>query len=150
VDISLRRSPPSTEHQNLINAMLSVDFGSVSSRSDVDKQLIPRVKSEKLRQFLLKNVYWRDRDKLDWRLNLKAINENLPGIFGSVTEVGAFNGPALFIRGALSHYILDDDIAEIKKKFPGAEVRTIAGAGHWVHADAPGEFFTIVKEFIDR
>ncbi len=150
VDISLHRSPPSTEHQTLVNAMLSVDFSAASSRSDVEKQLMPLVKSEKLRKFLLKNVYWRDRNKLDWRLNIKAINENLPAIFGSVTETGKFSGPALFVRGALSRYIHDDDIPDIKAKFPGAEVRTIAGAGHWVHADAPGEFFSMVKEFIDR
>ncbi len=150
VDISLRRSPPSGEHQDLINAMLSVDFSEAASRSDVERQLQPLVKSEKLRQFLLKNVYWRDRNKLDWRLNLRAINENLPGIFGGVAETGEFGGPALFVRGALSPYILDEDIPEIKAKFPGAEVKTIAGAGHWVHADAPGEFFAIVKEFLDR
>lgn len=150
VDISLRRSPPSPEHQELINAMLAVDFSSAVSRSDVERQLKPHVKSEKLRQFLLKNVYWRDRNKLDWRLNLTAINENLPGIFGGETDTGEYSGPALFVRGALSPYIRDEDIPEIEKKFPGAEVKTIAGAGHWVHADAPGEFYAIVKEFLDR
>lgn len=150
VDISLRRSPPSTDHQDLIDAMLGVDFSKVASRSDVEKQLVPYVKSEKLRQFLLKNVYWRDRNRLDWRINLKAINENLPGIFSSVDEAGTFIGPSLFIRGSLSPYVRDEDIPDIKRKFPVAEVKTIAGAGHWVHADAPGEFFEIVKGFIDR
>ena len=35
-------------------------------------------------------------------------------------------------------------------KFPGAEVKTIANASHWVHADAPGEFYTVVRDFLDR
>lgn len=150
VDISLRRSPPSTEHQNLINAMRSVDFSRATSRSDVERQLQPLVKSEKLRLFLLKNVYWRDRDRLDWRLNLKAIDENLLTIFEGINETGSYRGPALFVKGALSPYVQEEDIPEIEKKFPGAVVKTISDAGHWVHADAPGEFLSIVLEFLNR
>jgi esterase len=150
VDISLRRSPPSTEHQNLINAMRAVDFSRATSRSDVERQLQPLVKSEKLRLFLLKNVYWRDRDRLDWRLNLKAIDENLLTIFEGINETGSYRGPALFVKGALSPYVQEEDIPEIEKKFPGAVVKTISAAGHWVHADAPGEFLSIVLEFLNR
>ena len=150
VDISLRKSPPNREHQQLLNAMLSVDFTGARARSDVEKQLEAQVKSTKLRQFLMKNVYWRDRHSLDWRLNLGAINENLLSIFEGVDVSGVFPGPALFIRGGLSDYVRDTDIGDLKMKFPGAEVKTIANASHWVHADAPGEFFSLVKNFLDR
>jgi esterase len=148
VDISLRRSPPNPEHQQLLNAMISVDFTMAKSRSDVEKQLQMQVKSLKLRQFLLKNVYWRDRHSLDWRLNLMAINENLLSIFEGVDVQGVYPGPTLFIRGGLSGYILDSDINLLKSKFPGAEVKTIANASHWVHADAPGEFNNLVENFL--
>jgi esterase len=112
--------------------------------------LQPLVKSEKLRQFLLKNVYWRDRHSLDWRLNLQAINENLLSVFEGVDVNGSYPGPALFIRGALSDYIRETDLDELKIKFPGATVITIANASHWVHADRPGEFFGQVRNFLDR
>lgn len=148
VDISLRKSPPDRDHQKLLDAMLSVDFSRSASRSDVDKQLSETIESVKLRQFLLKNVYWRDRNSLDWRLNLPAINENLLSIFEGVTFPGQFRAPALFIRGGESDYVLDQDIVEIKEKFPGAGVKTIANASHWVHADAPGEFFQLVSDFL--
>ncbi|MCX6276587.1 MAG: alpha/beta fold hydrolase [Bacteroidetes bacterium] len=150
VDISLRKSPPDREHQLLLNAMMSVDFTVARSRSDVEKQLSKQVKSLKLRQFLLKNVYWLDRNTLDWRINLKAINENLLSVFEGVSQAGIFGAPALFIRGGLSDYITDSDIPDLKTKFPGAEVKTIANASHWVHADAPGEFYEVVKTFFDR
>ena len=150
VDISLRKSPPNREHQQLLNAMMAVDFNAVKARSDVEKQLQIHVKSQKLRQFLLKNVYWRDRHSLDWRLNLQALNENLLTIFEGVDVPGIYPGPTLFIRGGLSEYILDSDLGDLKLKFPGAEVKTIANASHWVHADAPGEFYDLVKEFLDR
>ena len=149
VDISLRKSPPDREHQQLLNAMIAVDFSSVRSRSDVDNQLKATIKSARLRQFLMKSVYWRDRHSLDWRLNLKGIDENLLSVFEGVNCNGVYRGPALFIRAGLSDYILDGDLAELKMKFPGSEVKTIANASHWVHADAPGEFFNLVKRFLD-
>ncbi|MCK9219956.1 MAG: alpha/beta fold hydrolase [Bacteroidales bacterium] len=149
VDIGLRKSLASMEHLQLIDAMGQVDFSKAKQRSDVDKQLARSISSLKLRQFLLKNVYWRDRNMLDWRFNLKAINENLLSIFDVDTPTGFYPGPVLFIRGGNSNYILDEDVPEIITKFPGATVRTIVNVSHWVHADAPGEFFTLVKEFLD-
>ncbi len=150
VDISLRKSPPNREHQQLLNAMMAVDFNVARSRSDVEKQLSVSVKSPKIRQFLLKNVYWRDRNSLDWRLNLRAINDNLLTIFEGVDVTGSYAGPTLFIRGGMSDYIRKDDADDLKMKFPGAVMNTIANASHWVHADAPGEFYTLVKDFLDR
>jgi pimeloyl-ACP methyl ester carboxylesterase len=150
VDISLRKSRPDRDHQQLLNAMMAVDFTTAAARSDVERQLAVQIKSLKLRQFLLKSVYWRDRHSLDWRLNLKAINDNLLAIFEGVNQSGEFNGPALIIRGGQSDYVFDSDIPELKSKFPGAVVITIANASHWVHADAPGEFFDAVTAFLNK
>jgi pimeloyl-ACP methyl ester carboxylesterase len=148
VDISLRKSPPDRDHQKLLDAMFAVDFSSAASRSDVERQLSGAIPSARIRQFLLKNVYWRDRHVLDWRLNLKGINENLLLVFESIDFPGQFIRPSLFIRGGASDYILDSDIPMIKSKFPGATVETIEKASHWVHADAPGEFYRLVSEFL--
>jgi esterase len=150
VDISLRRSTAGSEQQQLLTAMMAVDMSLAASRGDVDRQLQPLVHSLKLRQFLLKNVYWRDRHSLDWRLNLNAINDNLLSVFEGISVSGVYPGPALFVRGGLSDYIRDADIDDLVQKFPGAEVKTIANASHWVHADAPGEFYDVVRNFLDR
>jgi esterase len=114
----------------------------------VEKLLMRTIESRKLRQFVLKNLYWRERGKMGWRLNIKAINENLHAVFEGVTVSGEYGGPSLFIRGGLSGYISDEDLEMIRKKFPGAVVKTIAQATHWVHADAPGEFYEIVSGFL--
>ncbi|MCX6287621.1 MAG: alpha/beta fold hydrolase [Bacteroidetes bacterium] len=150
VDISLRKARINMEHQMLIDAMLRVDFSRVVSRSDVEHQLKATVHSRRLRQFLLKNVYWRNDTMLDWRLNLPAINDNLLNIFEGVGVSGQYTGPALFIRGGRSDYIRDEDLGDLKNKFPGAVVKTIPEAGHWVHADAPGEFLEAVRAFLDQ
>jgi len=129
--------------------MLAVDFSIAKSRSDIDRQLLRHVPGVKLRQFLLKNVYWRTRETLDWRLNLASINQNLPAIFEGVDQAGIYEGPALFIRGGLSSYISDQDMDLIQQKFPRALLATLANASHWVHADAPEEFQRIVSEFLE-
>jgi len=148
VDISLRQYPNYDDHQRLINAMLSVDFSAIHKRSDVEKQLMKTIKSHRLCQFLLKNVYWRNKDTLDWRLNLGALNENLPLNYENLVDEKPFVGPVLFIRGGLSGYILDEDLVEIYKKFPRAEIATVPNASHWVHADAPEEFFEVLSRFL--
>ena len=148
VDISLRKYPHNEEHQMLINAMLDADLAEARTRGDVEKLLARTIESRKLRQFVLKNIYWRERGKMGWRLNIKAINENLHAVFEGVTVSGEYGGPSLFIRGGLSKYVSDEDIETIKKKFPGSVVMTIAQATHWVHADAPGEFYEIVRDFL--
>ena len=148
VDISMRKYSGDRDHQDLINAMMAVDFSIVSGRSDIERQLAQTVDSVKLRQFLLKNAYWRDKTTLGWRINLKAIDENIHRIFEGIASGGPFIKPAMFIRGERSDYILDEDIALIKQNFPGAAIKTISGASHWVHADAPEEFYEVVKIFL--
>ncbi len=148
VDISPRKYPDSPEHQILIDAMRGVDFSTATTRSAVDLQLKEKIQSPKVRQFLLKNVYWRDRETLDWRLNLASIDQHLPSIMEEIEPNGVFHGPTLFVRGGLSLYITEQDMIQIKNKFPLAVVTTIENASHWVHADAQEEFLRIVSGFL--
>ena len=96
----------------------------------------------------MKNAYWADKDHLAWRINLKSINENLPLIFEGIVSDNKFEKPALFIRGGLSEYISDNDLPGILYNFPSATLKTIENATHWVHADAPEEFYNLVKDFL--
>jgi pimeloyl-ACP methyl ester carboxylesterase len=148
VDIALREYTSNLEHRMLINAMLKVDFSIAHSRSDVERQLQPTVSSLKLRQFLLKNIYWKDKDTLDWRLNLHAINDSLPMRPEEMASDKIFTKPVLLVKGGLSDYVLDADVIEMKRKFPQTSVITLENASHWVHADVPGEFYDRVHEFL--
>ena len=56
--------------------------------------------------------------------------------------------PSLFIRGENSNYILDDDINLIQEIFSNSILETIDGAGHWLHAEKPKEFFESVMKFV--
>lgn len=148
VDIAPRKYPPNLEHQMLIDAMLKVDFSSAHSRSDIEKQLEPNIRSLKLRQFLLKNIYWKEKETMAWRVNLPILKESLSSVQEEIITNKKCLNPVLMVRGGLSNYVTDADISEMIRLFPNTTVRTIANASHWVHADAPGEFYTLVHEFL--
>jgi len=148
VDIALRKYSPNLEHQMLIDAMMEVDFSSARSRSDMDSQLEQNIHSLKLRQFLLKNIYWKDKETLGWRVNLPVLKESLPRMLKGITTDKKFLNPVLLVRGGLSDYVTDADLPAMVKQFPRTSVKTLANASHWVHADAPGEFYSLVHEFL--
>ncbi len=148
VDISLRRYTDTHQHLHLIHAMKKVNISKAVSRLEVEKQLAVFVPSMKLRQFLLKSLYWKDKQTLAWRIHFSGIEKSLPEIFGEIATDKTFSGPALFIQGGLSDYIKNEDLPEIHKHFPEALVKTIPGASHWVHADEPELFYRIVTDFL--
>jgi pimeloyl-ACP methyl ester carboxylesterase len=60
---------------------------------------------------------------------------------------GVFEKPTLFVRGGQSDYILEEDFPLIRRLFPVSLIKTIDPAGHWVHADAPKQLCSILREF---
>src|ERR1035437_8623263 len=140
VDMSMRRFDGRQLHSDIIQAMMSIDFNTIESRIDVNRQLATTIHDERVRLFILKNLYRKTRYQLDWRLNLSDINQNIDYIFDGISSNTQYNGPALFIKGEKSDYILDSDIPKILQCFPKAIFQTVSGAGHWVQADNPVGF----------
>jgi esterase len=146
VDISPRSYPGRQVHQQMLEAMLSIDFDRMTNRGDVDKYLEGSIESFRIRQFVLKNLHRVGRDRLAWRLNVKALYNNLTNVFEGIATGPKYPGPTLFIRGGNSDYITHADLPLISALFPAGEVRTIDGASHWVHADAPEELLKLIGE----
>jgi pimeloyl-ACP methyl ester carboxylesterase len=103
----------------------------------------------------LKNVHRsKETHHFDWRLNVKAVYNNLDEIISGVNErwfddrLPIFNYPVLFIKGAKSNYILTEDEKIIKRIYPEAIIREIPNAGHWLHAEQPELFMEAVLEFL--
>ncbi|HTX87360.1 MAG TPA: alpha/beta fold hydrolase [Bacteroidales bacterium] len=147
-DISLRNYTDPREQLDLIRAMQAVDLSRAGSRSDVDRQLSLSVKNVRIRQFLLKNVFWKSPSVLAWRLNLAGISENIFRVFQAVEREGIFPGPALLVRGGRSDYVTEEDLLPLKIKFPRLAVQTLENASHWVHADEPEKFYELVRDFL--
>ena len=73
----------------------------------------------------------------------------MPELLGFEARAGEqFEGETLFLRGSQSDYVGEQHRPAIRALFPGAEVRSIAGAGHWVHAEQPGAFLAAARAFL--
>jgi pimeloyl-ACP methyl ester carboxylesterase len=60
-------------------------------------------------------------------------------------DVSAVGCPLLLVRGSLSPVVDDDDVAELLRRQPTAEVVTVDGAGHSVQGDRPLELATLLS-----
>ncbi len=150
VDISLRKYPPRLQHKKIIQAMRAVDFTIAGQLADVEDQLSINIPEKRIRQFIMKNLYYRDnRQTLDWRINFESICDNIDEMFDSINKETTFDKPALFIRGGNSDYVTDQDVKQIMINFPRSEIQTIQEASHWVHAEKPNDFFEMVTQFLD-
>jgi esterase len=147
VDMGTKSYP--MHHQDVIHAIQSVNIESVTARSQVNEMLKPILASEGLRQFLLKNLYWKEKGVLAWRMNVKTLVKNMEEVLSALPD-GEILNESLFIRGGLSNYILDDDVDLIQNQFPNSELLTIDGAGHWVHAEASEAFIEATLSFLLR
>ena len=147
VDIGIKKYP--FHHQEIIEGIKSVNLSTINARSEAEEAMKPFINSNGVRQFLLKNLYWKEKGQLAWRMNVGVLEAEMDEILSEIPKKEVWI-QTLFIRGALSNYILDEDWEEIEEVFPDSELVTIQNSGHWVHAEASEAFLENVLEFLIR
>ena len=146
-DIAPKFYPP--HHHEIIEALKTLNFSELKSRSEADKKLAESLSDFGIRQFLLKNLYWVEKGQLGFRCNLNVLQHRMEEIGETISGTSSFEGPTLFLRGSRSEYIHENDVPSIKKHFPNATISTIKNAGHWLHAENPNDFFAQSLEFMN-
>jgi pimeloyl-ACP methyl ester carboxylesterase len=146
VDIAPRAYSP--RHRHILEALLSLDLAACGSRRQMEDALAPAIQGKVTRQFLLKSVERDPHGAFRWRMNLQGIADNYGRLCEALDQGRACSQPALFIGGGESDYLLAEDFDSIRRLFPRARFHTLAGAGHWVHADAPQAFARLVLDFL--
>lgn len=131
---------------HLIHAMRGLDLAGIASRAEADSGLAPAVPEPGVRAFLLQSLDLKSEPPR-WRLNLDALEAEMPRIVGWEAVEGRFAGPALFLSGQLSDYVKPEHRDTIRAQFPAARFAKIPGAGHWLHAEKPREFEAAVAAF---
>lgn len=147
VDIALKAYGPRDHHMKIIDAMKSVDFNVMKSRSAIEKQLENKIPDFRIRQFIMKNLHRKDKNQFEWRIYIEGLERNLDQMFDGIETITKFDKPTLFIKGGASDYILMEDFPVIRYNFPTAEIITIAGATHWVHVEAMERFYQLTLGF---
>ncbi|MCO4749038.1 MAG: alpha/beta fold hydrolase [Schleiferiaceae bacterium] len=145
-DIGPKAYPP--HHKEVIEAMHALDLSSIQSRMEADRAMEKHLPSRSLRQFLLKNLTWKQDKQLGWKFNLPILSSQIQRIGTALDPIAIYHGATLFVRGLASGYILDEDIPDILTHFPLAQLESIEGAGHWLHAEKPEAFREAVESFI--
>ncbi|WP_018633088.1 alpha/beta fold hydrolase [Neomegalonema perideroedes] len=131
-------------------ALLALDLGSLTRRSEADKLLAEVVPEAAVRAFLLSNLVGSQAEGWRWRADVRGLLEAMPGILGWAPPEGAkpFEGETLVLTGGESSYVRPEDREGILALFPRARFQSLAGAGHWLHADKPTEFREAVEAFL--
>ncbi|MBL4592239.1 MAG: alpha/beta fold hydrolase [Flavobacteriales bacterium] len=145
VDIAPKSYP--VHHTAILNGMLSLNLNIINTRKGADEELSKHIDDLSTRQFLLKNLYWIEKEKLAWRFNLSVINSQIEIIGQGLENVEIFEKPTLFIRGEKSNYITESDFEPIKNIFPNAEIKSM-NTGHWIHVESPVEFLQVLSSFL--
>lgn len=144
-DIGYKSYP--MHHDVILEGLKALDLGQIGSRGEADDVMKTYIPEFGVRQFLLKNLYWVEKGKLGWRINIPVLEAEMENILAEI-EFDTIDTETLFIRGEKSNYILESDYEDIRRKFPNSRIHTLEEAGHWVHAESPEEFYNVVKEFI--
>ncbi len=135
-------------HAPYVAAMKRAKLEGFTRRSDIEAQLADSVPQASLRAFLLQNLVL-EQGRFRWRINLDAIGPAMEELIG-FPDLGdaRYTRPSLFIGGTASDYILPEHVPVIRHHFPAAQVEMMEGAGHWLHAERPDAFATMVEAFV--
>lgn len=146
VDMAPKAYP--VHHRLILDGLMSAGLDHKRSRAEVNEHLESFESNASVRQFLMKNLYWRAKEELAWRFNVPVINREIQAMVDQAVH-GSSSIPALFIRGGKSNYILVEDEDLIKNYFPFATLYSIESAGHWVHAEAHETFYEITRMYLN-
>jgi pimeloyl-ACP methyl ester carboxylesterase len=145
VDIAPRFYP--THHDHILAGLAAIDLGKIASRKEAGDVFSNYVSDFGEKQFILKNLYRTEEGGFDWRINIPVISREIYQIGGEIILDKKVDKPTLLIRGSESSYVTDADFEVFKSAFVNAELLTIEGANHWVHATKPAEFVEAILDF---
>lgn len=128
-------------------AMQAFELHPDLTRAHADAQLAATVPEPGVRGFLLQNLLPGPQPR--WRFGLDHIAAGMEDMLDWPNTHAPCNRPALFVAGDRSDYIRPQDHAAIRSLFPKALFATVHEAGHWLHADNPAGFLSVVQGFLE-
>lgn len=132
----------------ILDGLESIDLGKLDDRRQADRELSAYVPEAGVRAFLLQNLV-RNGKGWQWRLNLPVLRSAMQSITGFETAAAAsYQGPAHFIHGECSHYVLAEHEPPIRELFPEAVFCKVQNAGHWVYAEQRAGFMRCLHGFL--
>lgn len=146
VDMAPKQYNP--HHTKVLDALQAVPINSIEKRKDAEHIIREHLEEEGVVQFLMKNLSRKKEGGFAWKMNLEILVSRYDQILQNV-EGDIFEGEVLFVSGAKSGYVKEEDHGMIKERFPNAHFESL-DAGHWVHAEKPIELLEVVSSFLSE
>lgn len=115
-------------------------------------QFNPTRSESSLRRGILHNAVEADDGRWRWRYDLPRRGSGegddgqvMPGIDRLWDAVERVKAPFVVVRGSTSPVVDDEDIAEVLRRNPNAQIVVVEGAGHSVQGDKPRELAEILR-----
>lgn len=152
-------------HQTVFNALISLPLDGSVDRKGALTHMLAKGVDEGTAQFLLKSLRRVEAtaglgsdpgsetsakvNQFAWRMNLDGLIAAYDELIGWPIEGKRYLGDTLFIRGDESDYVTAAHKEAILAQFPAVQLKSIGGAGHWLHAQKPAIFNRLVQNFLD-
>ena len=81
VDMGTKSYP--MHHEHILAGIHSVKVDSIKARREAEEQMRAHIDSEGVLQFLIKNLYWKEKGKLAWRMNTPVLEREMPEILSA-------------------------------------------------------------------
>jgi len=127
-----------------INELKETKITSRSHADEISKKFIP---NEAERNFILKNLK-RKGDYFGWAPNINLLLNSISSISSEILLKSPIKNEVLFLKGAKSDYINNEDIDKLKDSFLNYKINEIPNSGHWVHAENSKGFINSVESFL--
>lgn len=135
-------------HQDVFDALFSIDIESIQSRKEADSVIMEKLHDYGTVQFLMKNLTRKKEGGFEWKMNLPLLFAKYENILDKITFSHPCFTDVCFIKGSKSNYIQEDEMIDIQKSLPNSQLIAIPDAGHWIHVDKPNELFNEIIDFI--
>jgi esterase len=138
-----------SSHHVIFDGLKAIDLERIQNRKEADTILSRFVETLGVRQFLLKSLI-KTEQGFSWQINIDNLFHNYAQIRSIPPFKKAYEGDTLFIKGEHSDYIQAEHKDAILTWFPKAQVKMIPATGHWLHAEKPLPFTSLVKRFCQK
>ncbi|ACQ67034.1 putative alpha/beta hydrolase fold protein [Candidatus Hamiltonella defensa 5AT (Acyrthosiphon pisum)] len=135
---------PLDRHNQIFMALNAVTDAKITQRHMAGKLMRDFVKDENIILFLLKSFH-----EGIWRFNVPVLWDQYQYIAGW-EPIPTWQGPLLFLCGALSPYIKREYREQIAGYFPIARSHVISGCGHSPHAEKPDVVLRAIQHFFSK
>jgi esterase len=132
----------------VISALEQLSGGVIGSRQEADALLTEYQIDAPTRAFILKNLRRSSAGQFELKLNIESIAANYGNKLVLAPRGEPYAGPTLFVKGQNSAYMQDKHRPIIDTLFPQSQLEIIHGVGHWLHAEKPQVFNSLVCGFL--